>query len=200
MKLLIFTDLHLSFSALKILKEKIKKHSPDILVCAGDISLFEEGLEIMLEKLSKLRRKVIIIHGNHETPSVMKKLCSKYKNLIFIDKKVHIADNTLFLGHGGGGFSLVEKSFKKVGEKFSRAIKKNPTKKVVFLTHAPPHNTKLDKIEEMYCGNKTYHNFIAKNRIDLCVCGHIHENAGKKDELRGTTIINPGPKGKIVNL
>ena len=105
MKILAFTDMHLSTIALSKIKSKIKKQNPDLLVCAGDLTIFEKGLDIILNKLSKLKKKTLLIHGNHETDKVMRKLCSKYNNLIFIHKSYHQHNNCTFLGYGGGGFS-----------------------------------------------------------------------------------------------
>ena len=50
MKILAFTDLHSSYDALKKLRNKIKKKKPDIIVCAGDISVFEQGLNHLLKQ------------------------------------------------------------------------------------------------------------------------------------------------------
>ncbi|MBL7055824.1 metallophosphoesterase [Candidatus Woesearchaeota archaeon] len=198
MKLLAFTDLHLSSIAFSKLRSKIKKHNPDLLVCAGDISIFEEGLDQMLDKLNKLKKKVILINGNHEEDNVMKKLCKKHKNLFFIHKKSHIEENILFLGYGGGGFSMIDKEFYNTGEKFSKIIKKNKDKKTILITHAPPYGTKLDLIIGEHCGNKTFLKFIKKNKINLHLCGHLHENFGKKDKIGKTKTINPGPYGEII--
>ena len=62
MRILAFTDMHLSATALKKIKSKIKKQNPDLLVCAGDVTIFEEGLGLMLNKLNKLNKKILIIH------------------------------------------------------------------------------------------------------------------------------------------
>ena len=45
MKILAFVDLHGSLNALKRLSKQIKSKKPDIIVCAGDISIFENNLE-----------------------------------------------------------------------------------------------------------------------------------------------------------
>jgi len=200
MKILAFTDLHLSTIALKKLKSKVKKQNPDIIVCAGDVSIFEEGLDQILNKLNKFKKKILMIHGNHEEANVMKKFCERYDNLIFIHKKHYVHDECLFLGYGGSGFALIEPDFYKTGEKFAKIIKKNQDKKIIFLTHAPPYKTRVDLIVDNYCGNKTFRKFIVKNKIDLHICGHLHENFGKKDHIKNTHIINPGPYGKILNL
>jgi len=200
MKILAFTDLHLSSIALKKLKSKVEKLNPDLLVCAGDISIFEEGLDQMLSKLNKFKKRIILVNGNHEEDNVMNKFCKKYNNIVFIHKKSFIEDNVLFLGYGGGGFSKVDPDFYPTGEKFSKIIEHNEGKKAVFVTHAPPYGTKVDLIIGEHCGNKTFSKFIKKNKIDLHVCGHLHENFNKKDNIKKTRIINPGPYGEIVNL
>ena len=200
MKLLAFTDLHLSSYAFKKIKSKAKKQKPDLLICAGDISIFEQGLDSILNKLNKLKKKALIIHGNHESDKVLKKLCSKYNNLIFIHKKYYKQNNCIFLGYGSSGFSLIEPDFYKTGKKFHKIIKNNKGKKIIFITHAPPYKTKLDLVVGSHCGNKTLRNFINKNKIDLNVCGHLHENFNKKGKIKKTEIINPGPYGKIINI
>jgi len=200
MKILAFTDLHLSSIAYKKIKLKIKKQNPDLIICAGDVSIFEQGLDFMLKKLNKLKKKILIIHGNHESDKILKKLCQKYENLIFIHKKYHKLDGYIFLGYGGGGFSLVEPEFYNTGEKFQKLINKNRDKKIILITHAPPYKTKLDLIVGSHCGNKTLKHFIVKNKVDLYICGHLHENFGKIDNVKGTEIINPGPYGKIIRI
>ncbi|MDP3765219.1 MAG: metallophosphoesterase, partial [Nanoarchaeota archaeon] len=167
MKLLAFTDMHLSSYAFKKIKSKAKRQKPDLLVCAGDVSIFEHGLGLILNKLSKFNKKTLILHGNHETGSVLKKLCSKHKNIIFMHKQQYIQNNCIFLGYGGGGFSLTEPEFCKTGKKFEKIIKHNNNKKIIFITHAPPYKTKLDLVAGSHCGNKTFRNFILKNKIDL---------------------------------
>ncbi len=200
MKILAFTDLHLSSFAFKKIKSKIKKYSPELVVCAGDVSIFEHGLDFVLKKLNKLNKRILIIHGNHETDTTLRKLCQKYNNLEFIHKKSYPYDSCLFLGYGGSGFALTEPEFYKTGEAFSKMIKKSKSKKIIFVTHAPPFGTKLDLIVTSHCGNKTFRRFINKNRINICICGHLHENFGKEDRIKKTRIINPGPYGKILEI
>jgi uncharacterized protein len=200
MKILAFTDLHLSLISFKKLKEKVAKHNPDILVCAGDVSILEQDLDYILKKLSSLKKKIIIVNGNHESESVMRKLCSNYPNLIFIHQKGYRHENCLFLGYGGSGFAMIEPNFKPVGNKFLKLIKNNKNCKIVLITHAPPFNTKVDLIVSTHCGNKTLRNFAARNKVDLYICGHLHENFGKEDNINKTLVLNPGPDGRIIDI
>ncbi|MBI3034786.1 metallophosphoesterase [Candidatus Woesearchaeota archaeon] len=201
MRILAFTDTHGSFSALKRIEHKVKSQQPDLLVCAGDISIFEHGIFGILRRLNKLNKKLLIIHGNHEDSSTFIKCSRLFKNITFIHKNCFIENNILFLGYGGGGFSIIDRGFEKIANtKFKKIIKNNKDKKIILVTHAPPYKTRLDKLVGGHCGNKSIRHFIDKNKVDLLVCGHLHENFGKEDKIGKTKIINPGPFGKIVEI
>ncbi|MEM4263736.1 MAG: metallophosphoesterase [Candidatus Woesearchaeota archaeon] len=198
MKILAFVDVHASMTALKKLEEKVKKHKPDVIVCAGDISIFENDIEVLMNKVSKLGKKILIIPGNHETPAVLKKLCSFYENIIYINKKIIRINDIYFIGFAGEGFSRTDSELEEFGKKIKHEIK---DKKIVFVTHAPPYKTKLDMIGKEHCGNKTVTNFIKSNpNIVLHVCGHFHETSGNEDRIGSTRTINPGPWGRIIEI
>ncbi|MBI2652263.1 metallophosphoesterase [Candidatus Woesearchaeota archaeon] len=201
MKILAFTDIHGSLLALKRIEQKVKIKNPDLLVCAGDISIFEHGIVRLMKRLEQLNRKILVIHGNHEDSSTFIKYSKLFKNIIFIHKNYFIKNNSLFLGYGGGGFSMADRQFEKTAQnKFKKIINKNKDKKIILITHAPPYKTKLDKLVGGHAGNKSIRHFVEKNKIDLLICGHLHENFGKEDRIKGTKIINPGPFGKILMI
>ncbi len=64
MKILGFTDMHGSLSALKKLKKKAKK--ADIVLCLGDFTIFGDNLIYFLKKINNFGKPVLMIHGNHE--------------------------------------------------------------------------------------------------------------------------------------
>ncbi len=195
MKILAFVDLHGNRSALDEIIAKSEK--VDIVICAGDLSIFEHHLDRIVDRLRKIRKPVLVIHGNHETDSVLEKLCKKTGNVIFFHQKMYVFDGVVFVGHGGGGFSVTDVEFERFIEKAKGKIK---GKKVVLVTHAPPHGTRLDKIGGNHNGNKSIRDFIVKYKPILAICGHFHENAGKKDLLKNTTVINPGPHGTLIDI
>ncbi len=201
MKILAFTDIHGSLSALRRIEKKTKSQNPDLLVCAGDVTIFERGIIGILRRLNKLNKKIVMIHGNHEYDKTFVKLAKMFKNIIFIHKNYFVQDNVMFLGYGGGGFALVDKEFEKIAiTKFKQLIKNNQDKKVILVTHAPPYKTRLDKLMQGHCGNKSIRNFVERNKIDLLICGHLHENFGNEDKIGKTKVINPGLFGKILIL
>lgn len=201
MKLLTFTDIHGSLQALRRIEQKVKTQKPDLLVCAGDISIFEHGIIGLMRRLNRLNKKIIIIHGNHEDAPTYIKLSRLFNNIIFIHKNHFIENNILFLGYGGGGFSIFDKEFERIAKtKFKNIIKNNKDKRIILVTHAPPYKTKVDKLVEGHCGNKSIRHFVEKNKIDFLICGHLHENFGKEDKIKKTKVINPGPFGKIIEI
>ena len=56
MKLLAFVDMHGSLKALRSIEKKAKK--ADLLVCAGDLTIFEQGMGYLLHELDKLGKPV----------------------------------------------------------------------------------------------------------------------------------------------
>ncbi|MBN1645339.1 metallophosphoesterase family protein [Candidatus Woesearchaeota archaeon] len=194
MKILAFTDVHENLTAFKQIEKKAYKS--DLLVCAGDLTIFETHIGPMMKKLSQIKKPILMIPGNHETPEVLKKYCSFYKNIIYIHKKLYDYKDNYFLGWGGGGFSQVEKEFEKLIKRTNIS-----GKKVILITHAPPYNTKLDMIGKQHYGNKSITKYIRGNKnIILHICGHFHEQWGKQDKINNVRIINPGPKGEIITI
>lgn len=197
MKILAFTDLHGSMKDFKSIKKKSKKC--DIIICAGDLTFFEEDIRLFLSELDALGKKIFMIHGNHEGLRKLKVLCKKYKNIDFIHKEMERIDDVLIIGYGGGGFAFEDKSFDKFGKKISKKVSEFKGK-VLLVVHAPPYGTKLDKLGKNHVGNISFREFILMHELDLVICGHLHENEYKKDKLNGVKIINPGPKGKIIKI
>ena len=82
MKILAFTDIHGSVRAIKKIAKKAKKEKPELMICAGDISMFEHGLDYLMHKINESGIPALIIHGNHETEARLKRACSLFKNTI----------------------------------------------------------------------------------------------------------------------
>ncbi|MBI4919189.1 metallophosphoesterase family protein [archaeon] len=196
MKIFAFTDLHESLSTFKKIQEKIKKEKPDLIVCAGDFTVFEQHINEMMQKISSLGN-VFLIHGNHETEAVTKKLCEQNK-ITFIHKKIKIIDDYVFVGFGSGGFDMIDKEFEHFIEHIKNQLK---GKKVILVTHAPFYDTKIDFLYKQHRGNKSYTKFIKNNsNVILGICGHFHETFKKRDKINQATVINPGADGEFIEV
>jgi Icc-related predicted phosphoesterase len=69
--------------------------------------------------------------------------------------------------------------------------------KTVYVMHAPPFQTNLDKLfDGRWIGSRAIRAFIEKNQPYLTLHGHIHESSeisgAYKDRIGETVCINPG--------
>lgn len=202
MKILAFTDVHAYLPSISKILAKAKKEKPDLMVCAGDFTWFGNGLDV-IKKLN-IGIPLLVIPGNHEVPEEIDFLARKFPFIKNIHMKHFLFRGYFFLGCGGGGFTQHHAEFEQGEQKFAKAINQlkiqdHPTK-IILVTHQPPYNTKTDKIFGESAGSKSIRKFIEKYQPALCITGHLHENFGKKDKIKDTLIINPGPDGMILDI
>lgn len=193
MKVLAFADSHDEGNYYEVLKKKAKK--ADIILCAGDFTVFEHNMKKIIRDLSKLGKTVYLIHGNHEIASHVAVECKKYKNIRFMHKKIFRIGEVTIFGYGGGGFSYRDKDF----EEFIKRNKDKFSKKNILLTHAPPYGTVADNKHGEHVGNKSITKVL--KHFNLSISGHIHETFNKREVInKKTLVINPGPKGKVIKI
>lgn len=219
MKVFIFTDLHGDHHSQKVVEKKSKK--AELIVFTGDLTVFEHNMRRLVFWLHKLggERQVLVLHGNHESEQRLRRECSKYENLVFLHKSFFEKNNLLFAAYGGGGFSLRDLEFERFSKKIKAKMKlennkknekkgvkdknkksKGKKRKLVLLLHGPPYGNKTDLIYGDHAGNKSYADFIKKERPFLVVCGHLHENNGVSDKIGRVLVINPGPEGRMLRI
>ena len=193
MILLAFIDLHEHKPFLKVLKRKAKKC--DVILCGGDMSIFENDLTGMMKEIASFGKEVYLIHGNHEVVAHVRKECLKYKNMHFVHKKViQLSSEIRLFSYGGGGFSFIDKEF----EKFIQVNKSKLAKKNILLTHAPPYGTKIDVVNDEHAGCKSIKKYL--KHFTLAISGHLHETMGIKQVVEKTLVINPGPAGRLLEI
>ncbi len=194
MRILAFCDTHGSNAHLGSLKKKAA--NADIAICAGDFTVFEQGIRAKIRDIDSLGIKVYLIHGNHESQGTVRALCEQSKRITFIHKKTAQCNGWKIAGWGGGGFSLEDREF----ESCFMGLEKENNSRLIFVTHGPPYNTLLDKLYNEHTGNKSYLRVLKRVKPVLWVCGHIHENKYKTEQRGQTLLVNPGPKGLIVEV
>jgi len=197
MKFLAFVDLHQSFEEILILKEK--SNEVDFIICLGDFTIFGNNVENLLEILNDFGKKIYLIHGNHEDEKELSSLCKNYKNIEFVHKKIIEINNKIFVFYGGGGFSKFEPEFKRLVKRNKKLLDSNSD--LILCTHAPPLNTKMDRISEgWHVGIKDFKDFIKNYSPSLSISGHIHESYKKKQILGKSLLVNPGGDGEVFEI
>lgn len=193
MKLLLCTDIHGDAK----LMDKIQKaaRNVDAIACLGDISVFEQDLQKLLEWMDGFGIPVLMLHGNHEEERHMRKRCKKLKNTTFLHNEHVVMNGWTFAAFGGGGFS---EEYPELETAWNWDVDWG---KMIFLAHAPPYGTRLDILDEdWHVGNMTLRRLIEEKQPYLVAAGHIHECFGEEDHIGKTRILNPGQEGMVVNL
>jgi uncharacterized protein len=202
MRILTFVDTHGSEKHLNKIVEKA--HNADIIVCAGDLTIFENELEQILRRLNSTGKPVLVIHGNHETGTSMITAAASLPNIHIIHKSYFLMNDIIFFGFGGGGFGHVDPRFEIWSDTVNKTIEdleKRHSKelKFVLVTHAPPYGTNLDDLGS-HVGSKSIMQFVQECQPEILICGHIHECAGNQQKIKNTIAINPGPDGVMLEL
>ena len=191
MKILAISDPHGDYS--KIMEMMEKAGDFDLAVIVGDITDFgpDEKVEELMEMFD---RPVIAIPGNCDQRSILEVLdASKAINL---HGKAEQIGNIRFIGLGGSNptpfntpFELSEEEIEKTLEGMVCSAENNDDcGTLVLLTHAPPHGAR-DELPFGHVGSKAIQKFVG--RVDLIVCGHIHEAKGL-EQVGKTVVVNPG--------
>lgn len=195
MIVLAFGDTHDDDRALR--KAGKKASHAEIILCNGDITIFEHQLKRILKIIAGFGKPTLIVPGNHESEAALREGCSKYSNMIYLHKEFYEKDGVVFCGYGGGGFSTRDREF----ERFTKKIReRSKGKKLVLLLHGPAYGNITDLMSIGHVGNKSYADFIRQAKPVLAVSGHIHETNETYEKVGKTLVINPGPEGKLIKI
>lgn len=191
MKILAISDPHGDYSKIKEMMEKAGNF--DLAVVVGDITHFGPD-EKVKEFMEMFDIPVIAIPGNCDQKSILKALdASKATNL---HGKAEQIGNIRFIGLGGSNLTPFNTPFELSEEEIEKTLEgmvcsaenSDDCGTIVLLTHAPPHGTR-DELPFGHVGSKAIQKFV--DRVDLIVCGHIHEAKGM-EQVGKTLVVNPG--------
>ncbi|MBD3246994.1 hypothetical protein GF378_00030 [Candidatus Pacearchaeota archaeon] len=206
-KILAAGDIHGNSGLSKKLAEKAKKENVDLVILAGDITSFDQETENLIRPFKKLKKPVLLLHGNHESFSTVDFLSEVYspeaKNLhgySFLTK-----DKVGVFGAGGAdfGFSpsftpMSEKDFFKTLKKAYKGLKSKGARKKIMVTHMHPFKSKAEF--SGFEGSKGIRKAIKTFKPDIMLSGHIHEAEGMKEKIGKTQIYHIGRNGEIIEV
>lgn len=196
-KKLILKDLRLGD---KVLKNMNKLPVPVILV-AGNIDYTNHN-DVSDRRLRKKNKR----YFERDDQDFFSEIIKKYKNIKRFDYSFIKLGDFIFIGMSGSSFpghvksKAYKKSRKTLEKLFNKFRKENKKRRVIFVSHNIPYNTKLDKITSKdahklvrgeHYGSKLARRIIDKYHPILALGGHIHESRGKQ-KLGKTLVINPG--------
>ncbi len=205
MKILAFTDFHGDKKIISKILKRAEKENPDVLVCAGDFTVFGKNLNKIMTKFL-IGKPFVFIPGNHEDNENSLYVFAKKPEALLVHQTAIVVKGVLFVGSGGGIYGKTEPTLeiskKLLTLKIKNFKKNHPKGKVVFLTHRPAYGTNTDFMSDIkeHVGATNITDFIKKNPIDLHICGHIHETHGIEEMIEGTKVVNVGKSGKIFEI
>lgn len=194
MNLLIFSDIHDNYVHVEKIAEDLKK--ADAIIIAGDITHFghKEKAEQIIKSFAVYNNKILAVPGNCDYPDVENILSI---NDWSIHKKIKNINGYSFFGIGGSlpcpgktPNEFTEEQFDQFAQELKNQLQTEAHK--ILITHQPPFNTNVDKINTNNVGSKSLRKLIEEVQPLLVISGHIHEAQGT-DEIGNSKIINPGP-------
>ncbi len=198
MRILAFSDIHGSYDRTYAIIEKERLF--DVVLVAGDLTTHgtpDEAEEVII-RLKEYGKPVVLVAGNMDPPV----LESTFEKLhVSIDGRARTIDSVAFFGVSGSPvtpmrtpYELSEEEIMVRAQRGWEQARGATTK--VFVPHAPPRNTKVDKVlMGIHVGSTAVRSFIEQYKPDIVVCGHIHEARGQH-EIGPTEIVNCGPVAK----
>jgi Icc-related predicted phosphoesterase len=197
LRILAVADFH-GTSSSEINLSKFLRRGYDCVILIGDLTNFgpPEVAEGIIELVKNSGIPSFSIPGNCDPKAVLQVL-EKYGTSIH-GKCARLGDVS-FVGLGGSNLTPFNTPFELTENEIQEelaAASCEMDEKWVLVTHAPPYETKLDRITAgTHVGSKSIRNYIEKKQPLVSLCGHVHEGRGF-DQLGRTTIINPGSVAK----
>jgi len=200
MKILHITDIHGEVKYIDLISESIS--SARLIALSGDI-VKKGGRDAgdIFARIERYNRNIVAVHGNWDGHDVQDFIVRKGYGL---HRDGRTIEGIGFFGAGGSGPTPFNSPSEYSDEEFLEFLHEGYEKvkgsaRKVLIAHAPPKNTLDRTFIGLRGGSRGIREFIEKNRIDLCLTGHIHESPGK-ELLNSCIIANPGPfkKGRYL--
>lgn len=180
-------DIHGNPGHLEAIKKTVQREKPHVLIAAGDLSShMGKGAQDVMQTLSALGLPVFVIKGNTDGKSIQE-LAAKTPGVEDLHLKTAMLEGATFVGAGGtvpipfrSKLALFEKDV-------VRRLDNLLTPGCVLVVHPPPYGVTDKVLGKFNAGSKSVASLIKKREPAVCICGHIHENAGTA--MAGKTLV-----------
>lgn len=202
MKILSISDVH-SENNENFTKYLKNNKDIDLILINGDITNFGplEFVPEFINSIFDLDFDVFAVPGNCDPEGICNAITDS--EAVCLHNQIIIYDNVIIFGFGGSNPTPFDTpgefhdqhlydNVKELFAEYEYLANDEIPKVKILLTHAPPLNTKADKIPDgVHVGSKALRDVIEEFKPDINLCGHIHE-ARSIDKIGDTTIVNPG--------
>jgi Icc-related predicted phosphoesterase len=177
----------------------------DMVLLGGDItSNGSAGIAgEIIAMMERWGRPLLAVHGNCDSPGVLETMAGAG---ISLHGRGVTLDGVGFFGLGGSGRTPMRTPCEYDDDEMLSCLHEGYSmvagaERIVLVSHTPPFNTRDRTFLLLRAGSRVLREFILSSRVDLCVCGHIHEAAGTA-MLGGCLVANTGPfrSGSYMNI
>ncbi|HTY35556.1 MAG TPA: metallophosphoesterase [Bacteroidota bacterium] len=197
MRILAFTDIHGAYDRVVSI---LSSESFDALVIGGDLTTHGSIQEasVALRRFQEFGKPVFAVAGNMDLPSFEDSYNALGVNINA--KGASIRELGLF-GVAGSPVTPMNTPYELSEEEILQRAEAgwsdvSALRWKIFVPHAPPHGTKLDRIfVGKHVGSTAVRRFVEHRQPDVLICGHIHEARGM-DTIGNTQMVNCGPAGR----
>lgn len=196
MKLFALADLHGSEAILKKMVKSTAMRGADCILVAGDVAVNDlASARGLLKLIGSLGKPAFFVPGNMDSPALAS--IEEVDGVKCLHGKRARLGEFSVVGVGGGPSSFLSTPFELPESELKRLLEEAfsglESGKFILLSHAPPKNTKLDKVSSgLHVGSSSIRKFVEEREPALAVSGHIHEARGV-DKVGKTLLVNPGP-------
>ena len=196
-KILVAGDIHGDTGLIKKLAQKAKKQNVDLVIFTGDFTFFHNHPKNLIGPFAKIKKPVLLIHGNHENFETSDFLSQLYSNAKNLHGYSFIKNNVGIFGAGGAiDFNITEKEMFNTLEKAHKKVK--DSKKKIMVTHMHPKGSKSEF--SGFEGSAAVRKAIKEFKPDLHIHCHIHEAEGVEEKIGKTKVMNIGRRGRILEV
>ncbi|MEM4625501.1 MAG: metallophosphoesterase [Candidatus Pacearchaeota archaeon] len=195
-------DIHSDKGLVKKLADKADRENVDLVILAGDLTLFNTETYGLMKPFSLINKQVLLVPGNHDTIESVNFLVKKYNNVWNLHGyAIRLGDIGIF---GAGGANIGPFTFFNDEELYSlllngfKRIKDSKFK--IMVTHVHPSNSLIEKFTSFFTGSHGVEKAIKKFKPNIAICSHVHEAAGIEERLGSTLLINAGRDGKLIDI
>ena len=204
-KILAVGDIHGDIGLVKRLAKQAKKENVDLVIFAGDLTFFGQETKDLIAPFEKIKKPVLLVHGNHEDELTTEFLSQVYSNARNISGAYYLKDDVGIFGAGGGNIVYVtpDNDILKLLEKGHDKIKN--FKKKIMVTHMHPKGSKIEKISKSIGvlpleGSLSLAKAIKKFAPEILICAHVHEASGIEEKIGKTRVINVSRKARVFEI
>lgn len=193
MKIFAVSDIH---GATKPVREAAPFiRAADWVVIAGDITRSKTRAEAadVIACFEQYSTRILAVHGNWDRMEVKNFLEEKGYSL---HGKGRLLQEVGFFGLGGSSPTPLSTATEYTEQEIDRTLRDGYEQvrealRIILISHVPPRGVRDRSFLGLRGGSRCVRTFLEEQRVDLCLCGHIHEAAGI-ERFKNTLVANAG--------